>query len=37
MKKDPAVELDDPHDVFKASDDVQLDPGRNIVGSLWAF
>jgi hypothetical protein len=37
MKKDPAVEVDEPHDIFKASDDVQLDSGRNIVESLWAF
>jgi hypothetical protein len=37
MKKDPAVELDEPHGIFQASDDVQLDPGRNIVESLWAF
>ena len=37
IKKDPAVELDEPHGIFKANDDVQLDPGRNIVESLWAF
>ena len=37
IKKDPAVDLDEPYCIFKASDDVQLDPGRNIVESLWAF
>jgi len=37
IKKDPAVEFDEPEGIFKTSDDAQLDPMRNIVESLWTF
>jgi len=37
IKKDPAVEIDEPEGIFKAGDDAQLDPMRNIVESLWTF
>ncbi|KAF8504436.1 ribosome biogenesis protein Noc4 [Russula emetica] len=37
IKKDPAVEFDEPQGIFEASDDTRLDPGRNIVESLWTF
>jgi len=37
IKRDPAVEFDEPQGILKASDDAQLDPGRNIVESLWTF
>jgi hypothetical protein len=37
MKKDPAIEFDEPEGIFKKSDNAQLDPKRNIVETLWAF
>ncbi|KAI0281787.1 CBF/Mak21 family-domain-containing protein [Russula aff. rugulosa BPL654] len=37
IKKDPAVEFDEPQGIFEASDDARLDAERNIVESLWAF
>jgi hypothetical protein len=36
IKKDPAVEFDEPEGIFKTSD-AQLDPKRNIVETLWTF
>jgi len=37
IKKDPAVENDEPEGIFRASDDTQLDPMHNIVETLWTF
>ncbi|KAI9451960.1 CBF/Mak21 family-domain-containing protein [Russula earlei] len=37
MKKDPPVEFDEPEGIFETRDGAQLDPGRNIVESLWTF
>ena len=37
IKRDPAVEFEEPEGIFKTSDDAQLDPKRNIVETLWAF
>jgi hypothetical protein len=37
IKKDPAIEIDEPEGIFKTSDDAQLDPRRNIVETLWTF
>jgi hypothetical protein len=36
IKKDPAVEFDEPEGIFRTSD-AQLDPKRNIVETLWTF
>jgi len=37
IKKDPAVETDEPNGIFKTSDEGQLDSRQNIVESLWTF
>ncbi|KAI0295719.1 CBF/Mak21 family-domain-containing protein [Russula brevipes] len=37
IKKDPAVETDEPDGIFKTRDDGQLDSRQNIVESLWTF
>ena len=37
IKKDPAIEFDEPEGIFKTSDDAQLNPKRNIVETLWTF
>jgi U3 small nucleolar RNA-associated protein 19 len=37
IKKDPAIEIDEPEGIFEAGDEAQLDPRRNIVETLWTF
>jgi len=37
IKKDPAVETDEPNGIFKTRDEGQLDSRQNIVESLWTF
>ncbi|KAH9975372.1 CBF/Mak21 family-domain-containing protein [Lactifluus volemus] len=37
IKKDPAVEIDEPDGIFKTRDDTQLVSERHIVESLWTF
>jgi len=37
IKKDPAVEFDEPDGIFETRDDAHIDPRRNIVESLWTF
>ncbi|KAI0300596.1 CBF/Mak21 family-domain-containing protein [Multifurca ochricompacta] len=37
IKKDPSVEINEPHGIFETRDDPPLDSERNIVECLWTF